>query len=111
MTDLKLELIENGSADVDTSTPDDIEFIVGEMIMSRSNSTEEIVERTSALVKMLKPADAPAVIACAAGYAKARQRDVDDGDDSVLDSDDALLNGLAPWLEAARPPAAAARRP
>ena len=98
MTDLKNELIENDSANVDTSKPDDFEFIVGEMIMSRSNSTEEIAKRTSDLVEMLKPADAPIVFECATGYAKARQRDVDEGDDSVLGSYDALLNGLAPWL-------------
>jgi hypothetical protein len=97
-TDLQNELIENGDSDIDTGVFDDVEFVVGEMIISRSHSTDEIEERVADFVKMLRSEDAFVVFKCARLYAKARLDDLRHGDFSVLDTYDAVIDGLAPWL-------------
>jgi hypothetical protein len=96
MTNSKIELIENGDGDINLGRYLDVEFVIGEMIISRSDSAEQVAERTAELVKMLRPEDAFVVFQEATLYAKARLDDIRCGDHSCLATYDALLNGLEP---------------
>jgi hypothetical protein len=98
MTNLKQELIDNGDANYNFSRQSDVEHIVGEMIISRSNSVEEVAERTTVMVQMLKPENARAVFQETVMYIGARTADVTEDDLSCLAIYDAYLSVVTPWL-------------
>ena len=72
------------------------------MILTRSDSVEEVAERTATLVEMLRSQPkhhADEVFQRACSVAEARAYDINSDDYSCVPIFDAVLNGLTPWLK------------
>ena len=94
-TNLKNELIEDNSDNLDFSRQDDVEHIVSELIISRSDSAEEVTERTAQMIEMLKPENAQAIFRESVMYLGERSGGFFVHEEVKYD---AYLNVITPWL-------------